>query len=608
MSERPVVRHEVSEKIDANIRFVWDLLANTEHLNRTIGLPPVSYSSAVVDESGLYRIAEASRGPITLKWKEFPFDWIRPYQYSVFRQFLKGPFDHMTGGIKLKEDSTGCIVTVFGEIKAKGMFSKIAAKKIVGDGIRNTVKYVKEATKLVKDGVIDPKPRNRTRTPTDEAVLDEKIAQVKHADPNIVSAVRRYLVEATDEEVLAIKPVLFARHMNEDPITVAKTFLLMVQAGILSLDWKLLCPNCRVPKASCTTLSEIPTTIHCDLCGIRYDVTLEKTIEMCFRIHPSLRRAVDRRYCIGGPYATPHAIVQVGLNAGEERVIEFSPEFQELRIRALKSNVSCTPQMDKDEVRAIFSGTSWEMEQTSSGRKGNFKYTLVNKSSSRITVVVEDRDIGRDSLTLAKALSIQEFRDLFARELLAPGVSVSVETCAIMFTDLTDSTVMYEKTGDAAAYVAVRKHFDLLKEIIAKNRGAIVKTIGDAVMAVFIREADCLKAALDICARRNEFATIFDRVNPNVVKVGIHSGRAVTVNANDKMDYFGRTVNIAARVQGLSIGGDVVMTDVFTKLTECEKVLEEYSFDKDIFGSHLKGIENVFQLIRIRNARRKWTT
>jgi class 3 adenylate cyclase len=68
----------------------------------------------------------------------------------------------------------------------------------------------------------------------------------------------------------------------------------------------------------------------------------------------------------------------------------------------------------------------------------------------------------------------------------------------LLFTDLKGSTVMYERLGDLNAYALVRKHFALLGAIVQEHSGAIVKTIGDAVMAVFSRPTDAVSAALHI--------------------------------------------------------------------------------------------------------------
>ena len=82
--------------------------------------------------------------------------------------------------------------------------------------------------------------------------------------------------------------------------------------------------------------------------------------------------------------------------------------------------------------------------------------------------------------------------------------------------------------------------------------GAVVKTIGDAVMASFGDPANAVKAALAMQARIADHEL--------VLKLGVHVGPSVVVNLNDRLDYFGSTVNMAARLQGQSQGGDIVLS------------------------------------------------
>ena len=82
------------------------------------------------------------------------------------------------------------------------------------------------------------------------------------------------------------------------------------------------------------------------------------------------------------------------------------------------------------------------------------------------------------------------------------------------------------------------------------RHGAIVKTIGDAVMAVFDNPVEATSAALEMIDALNEFNhTISQEL---ILKVGIHRGHSMAVTDNERIDYFGQSVNIAARVQGLA--------------------------------------------------------
>ena len=113
---------------------------------------------------------------------------------------------------------------------------------------------------------------------------------------------------------------------------------------------------------------------------------------------------------------------------------------------------------------------------------------------------------------------------------------------------------MYQEHGDATSYQLVRDHFDLMKRIISTHDGAVVKTIGDAIMATFIDPAEGLRAAIEIqLAMKEEKSSL-------IVKMGLHHGPAIAVRANDLLDYFGHSVNLAARMQRESQGGDVVIS------------------------------------------------
>ncbi len=108
------------------------------------------------------------------------------------------------------------------------------------------------------------------------------------------------------------------------------------------------------------------------------------------------------------------------------------------------------------------------------------------------------------------------------------------------------------------AYNIVRDHFAFLAAIVRSHDGAVVKTIGDAVMAAFGDPAEAVKAALAIQADIATFNAT--REKALVVKLGVHTGGSVIVNLNERLDYFGSTVNMAARLQGQSEGGDIVLS------------------------------------------------
>jgi class 3 adenylate cyclase len=222
---------------------------------------------------------------------------------------------------------------------------------------------------------------------------------------------------------------------------------------------------------------------------------------------------------------------------------------------------------------------------------------IVNESSADIVLVVEKTEWNPLILTAAKVTSMQEFRDLFSSEVLSPGQQVGIENVTILFSDLLGSTSLYELIGDAEAYGQVRRHFDFLTQWIGKNSGGVVKTIGDAVMAVFHLPEDALNAAIQIQQHVNDFNE--GRRDPIVLKIGLYSGPAIAVNSNDRLDYFGRTVNIAARIQGKSDGNDIVFSEDYLNNEIIQSLFTTNNAELEPFSANLKGIDENMKLVRM---------
>ncbi len=102
-------------------------------------------------------------------------------------------------------------------------------------------------------------------------------------------------------------------------------------------------------------------------------------------------------------------------------------------------------------------------------------------------------------------LSNQTFRSLFRSETMPESETFQVKDLTYLFTDLKDSTLMYDTVGDLNAYDLVRRHFDALLQAVSDNKGAITKTIGDAIMATFVNPADGVRSAFDMLAAMANF-------------------------------------------------------------------------------------------------------
>lgn len=162
-----------------------------------------------------------------------------------------------------------------------------------------------------------------------------------------------------------------------------------------------------------------------------------------------------------------------------------------------------------------------------------------------------------------RMLTLQTFRDLFPRETLLPSETLLIRRAVILFTDLTGSTALYTRRGDTRAYDLVRKHFDLLFEIVDRHNGVVIKTIGDAVMGAFTDPTDALRAAIAMHQQMKNFnhQLALPEEDYLTLKIGLDAGPCISVTLNDRPDYFGTTVNTAARIQATSTGNNIAITD-----------------------------------------------
>jgi adenylate cyclase len=189
---------------------------------------------------------------------------------------------------------------------------------------------------------------------------------------------------------------------------------------------------------------------------------------------------------------------------------------------------------------------------------------------------------------------------LFPTEVLRPGDKFSVGAMALLFTDLKGSTSMYERCGDAIAFGTVRAHFTVLIDEVEKHHGCVVKTIGDAVMAAFIQPAQAVSAAISIqqhIATRNAQNREKEQIH---LKIGVHFGACLAVNLNDRLDYFGSAVNVAARLEGVCEAGNVVISGDLFEQPGVAQVIEiaKRPFEKQT--KNLRGVSKEVTVIVIR--------
>ncbi|WP_142827613.1 adenylate/guanylate cyclase domain-containing protein [Planococcus soli] len=576
----------------------WQLLADNNRMNLYIGLFPVSFSPAKQEGAEVfYREAHAKvLGLVPISWQEFPFQWQENESYTVERRYLSGPMKHYTLKVELFDNGeSGTRVKLTADFVPLNPFGYAAIWATGLPAVKKIMRYLDDYLASGTKDIFEA-PQKPVTSKINLSELDRLSGLLAKTPVNgeYVELLHRYLADKGDHDVAQIEPVQLARLWNAELDDALRVLLYATKAGLLNLSWNVICPNCRVSKVEHNSLSELEQEFHCDLCGVNYDANFDQYVELNFSIHPSVRQAYAEVYCIGGPMITPHVKAQQVIQKGKTVSFAIPKGEDALRLRVLQANHRVAIDKEAEATQLLYSDLGWSQDAVS----GNGDVVMTNSSNADIVVALEHSDWNKQAVTAAKVTAMQEFRDLFSSEVLSPGQKIGIDHVTILFTDLKGSTLMYETIGDSSAYGQVRNHFDFLTGHIKTNSGSVVKTIGDAVMAVFHKPEDGLKAALDIQKNLAEFNRTANE--DLVLRIGLYSGPAIAVNSNDRLDYFGRTVNIAARIQGQGEGGDVIISRGVLAQPMSAGLLTDVELELEEFGAVLKGIDGAVDLVRIR--------
>jgi len=352
-------------------------------------------------------------------------------------------------------------------------------------------------------------------------------------------------------------------------------------------------------NAASIALHDLQNEGHCTACNIHFSATIDEAIEARFYPATSVRPLSVGTYCVGGPMNTPHRYVQLELEAGEARLLSIAVPRSGMVIRSPQSRGASKLVVDpvaSDSAISVRLASNLISPDQAVLRAGVVTLEVINERLTPITVSIDDGGWSELAATPGRLLTYPAFRSLFSAEALAPGVELAVSRVGLLFTDLAGSTALYERAGDAAAFRMVSDHFRVLEDAIEASGGALIKTIGDAVMAAFPDGRQALEAALAIQKSMRTFDTR-GLANPlSLIKIGVHSGACFVVTLNEKLDYFGTAVNIAARAQGEAHGGEVVATAQVCK--EARDLTGDPALQSESFAVILRGISVPVELVR----------
>jgi class 3 adenylate cyclase len=590
---------------------VWPFLADTDRFNRIIGMHEVSYRpiEGEARANGARFVAETRAAGFKLVYEEFPFEWIHERAFGVRRRMRGGPIESYTWRVTLEEPRAtngdgasrgglegGTRVTVRFEIVPRSW----ALRPIAWINARSFASKVAELGAMVDAHVLrgGPSPYVKPVSPSDAGLVEVALERLrKDVKPELVAKLGTLVRDGADADVVRIRPFALADAWKEDRREVLRALLHAVPAGLVELRWGIICPSCLTASQQVRGLDEISAEGHCQLCDITFGLDLDRSVEATFLPHPSLRRVPEGMFCIGGPARTPHVLVQGVVEPKKDKALTVPRESGRYRLFARGGAAAA---IEVDAAGAPSAQASIEEGRIDPARihvAPGGEVSVINQLADVRHVKIERLDFASSAATAHVVSTLPEFRTIFSSDLLKRGTPLKIARAAVLFSDLTGSTALYTRVGDAAAFRLVDDHFDVIRGVVAAHDGVLVKTMGDAVMAAFVDANQCARAAIDALGRFESFRASEKHGSLVGLKLGMYAGACYVVTANGALDYFGQTVNVASRIQHLAESGQIVLpNDILEALAARERDSVKIL---DRFQARVKGVEHPLDLVRV---------
>lgn len=575
---------------------LWPVVTDTDRLNRAVGMERVEFAP-LADESAARYLGATRMGGFDVAYEERPYEWVYLRRFGVERRMRSGPVSTLEMSFELEPTpSGGTDVRLRLSLTPRLRFLIPIIKYRASRSLKRIHDEIRRIDEAVASG--NGAPPVHQRGAVDEPALRQAHAALEQvASPEIAGRLVELVRSAPDIDVSRIRPYELAAAWGVDRRLLLVTCLSAVRAGLLELSWEVVCPSCRTAASTIPSLAELGEHGGCQLCDLEFAIDLDEAVEATFAPAAAVRRFDRGPYCSGGPARTPHVVSQSILPSAGEATLTVPTEANHYRLfvrggSAIPVEVSeeATP-----SLRVVAGAVSSSQLQVKPGGE----ITVVNDSAIEKHVKLEHASWPKLAATAREVTSLPAFRRDFSADTLKPGLALKVSRVAIFFSDLTGSTQLYSTVGDAAAFRLVQSHFDLVLEIIERRGGTVVKTIGDAVMSVFADELDSVEASVDILRAFEPFRRQHPDNELTHIKLGVYAGPAFVVTANKILDYFGQSVNIAARLQGEAKSGELVLEASLADRAVREGRLDAGSI-AERWSARLKGVDAPVEVARIR--------
>jgi class 3 adenylate cyclase len=458
------------------------------------------------------------------------------------------------------------------------------------------------------------------------------------ADPAVADTLKAAVETGSDRSLNRINPLAFASEHNLPEEAVIDALVHAARLGLFDMSWNMLCPGCGGVLETTAALKSINRDHYfCAFCVQDNEPTLDQLVEVTFTVNPRIRRigAHDPSTLPLSEYMrqvfwSSGAVVPEDLEAAIQNVtldlMELQPgekaamsltlpkglviAFDPVTHATLYLEVSGDETNERRSMSVVLADSHAHFGSTKL-QPGPARITFENKSGQRTLpgLWIHSPEVDslsnrrRPVLTANRLLSNQTFRDLYRNGTFDPEQRFKITSLTILFTDLRGSTALYDRVGDLAAFDLVRSHFGELLAAVVAEGGAVVKTIGDAVMATFPTPDRALRAAMRM---REAMRRINDKHGNEdlALNIGLHEGPCLAVMLDERQDYFGLSVNIASRVQELADPTAILATKPIVEAAEAAGLVGAAGYKTSSRQLSLRGVSEAFDLYEIREPER----
>ena len=531
---------------------LWAFLSDTSRMNRALGTAEMTF----VEREGK-RFGTARPGGMRHEWLEVPWDWVANQWLTSLRIYERGLFKAVWGVHRLERIPTGTRVYLY--------YGAIPRGALAAAAIRLGFPSLERAYRRVLPALAAQLDRQRPDVlvlppgPLAEGAAQRLRAQqaalvARGLSRACVDALIDWIRTGDDQDLHRIQIRERARVWKLPEQDLLRVALHATRAGLLTLSWDTVCPHCRGVRDENPTLAQLAAESRCEACQVSFTTDSERSVEVTFRVHPSIREVPDQVYCSAEPAKKDHIRVQWTVSPGATVCVE--PRLAPGRYTMWRGREGgWYLDVDDEGARAV----RWtpHPEGTVVKASPGAAIELHNDGQEPKRFTIQEAKWNDHALRAGQLLGFQDFRDLFSEEYIAADVRLGVGEQTLLFTDVVGSTAFYATRGDPAAFVEIKRHFDEVFAIVAAHRGAVVKTIGDAVMATFVDPVEAVRASRKI----HEAFHPARADTPIRLRISLNTGPCIAVRLNANADFFGGTVNVAAKLQSLAEGYQIAMSE-----------------------------------------------